>query len=155
MFLQASAQVIAFQTFKTALNKILTNRDVYRTVTVMYLLQCFYAEALLLADGTRDFDIPDIERDRSGEHYFLNVKNFGRYIRGKLLEKFNAYRGEPGLGGMDNCLGVNRAGKRKGCEEDLAKLLQGFERAQEWFVTEYLNGGGRETRVDGASKSSD
>ena len=155
MFLQAAAEVITKKTFELALGEILKNRDAYRTVTVMYLLQCFYAEALLRADGTSPHEIPDIERDRSGEHYFLNVNIFGRYIREKLLEKFNAFRGQPGLGGIDNCLGINRAGKRGGCEEDLKKLLQGFERAQEWFKTEYLDGGGRETRVDGASKSSD
>ena len=156
MFLQAAAEAITKRTFELALGEILKNRDAYRTVTVMYLLQCFYAEALLRADGTSPHEIPDIERDRSGEHYFLNVNIFGRYIRGKLLEKFNAFRGQPGLGGIDNCLGINRAGKRGGCEKDLVELLSGFETAQKWFVTKYLNGGGRETRVvDGASKSGD
>ena len=135
------AQCLTEGLFDEAVQHLLSDRKAYRTTTVLYLLQAFYAEAVLRESSpeVKIYDWTHVTKGQKSDHYFLNMDVFGTYISGKLIEKLNAYRGAPGMHGLDIACGTaGRPGKVKGCPEEHRRLLKAFKDAQDFFVKKYL-----------------
>lgn len=140
--------------FHESLESILSDKKAYRTATVMYMLQAFYAEALL-RETRLEVKTHDWDRDHhTREHYFLNLDVFGRYLRDKLVFKLNAKRGTPGLHGLDLMCGMaGRPGKVGGCPIEYERLIKTFNDAQRAFVETYLWQSDRDSRLRGSAAS--
>ena len=141
-----AAQILGESLFDEALESLLSDRQAYRTTTVLYLLQAFYGEALL-RESSPEVKLHDPEAyssfevtERRGRYkYFLNMDVFHEYLVCKLVFKLNAKRGTPGCHGLDIACGTaGRPGKVAGCPEEYKKLVQAFKDAQTDFVERYI-----------------
>ena len=137
-----ATQFLGESLFHEAIEDLLTDREVFRTVTVMYMLQAFYAEGLLRSTGILDGKSHEWVRDpATREHYFLNLEVFHNYLRDKLVFKLNSERSLPGFHGLDLMCGMaGRPGKVAGCPVEYKKLLKAFNSAQDGFVQNYIHG---------------
>ena len=151
-----ATQFLAESMFHEAIEELLTDKHVFRTVTVMYMLQAFYAEGLVRSTGVLEGKSHDWVRDpKTHEHYFLNLEVFHRYLRDKLVFKLNSERSKPGLHGLDLVCGMaGRPGKVAGCPVEYKKLLKAFNSAQDGFVDYYIHGRGRDARLRGSEVKS-
>jgi hypothetical protein len=135
--------------FEEATDSMLSDVRVYRTTTVLYMLQLFYAEAVI---RTSQDEVKINTAHRGRERNWVNMDVFGSYLRDKLVFKLNAKRGEPGLHGLDLMCGMaGRPGKVAGCREEYEQLLKAFDDAQKAFVDHYLRASASTRGVRGAS----
>jgi len=139
------------QLFRDATAQLFSDVRVYRTTTVLYLLQLFYAEAVIRKEDGEEITVAEDYDDTN----WLNMDVFGHYLRDKLVSKLNSERGKPGLLNVDICLGGVRPGKISGCNDEYEKLLTAFNDAQAGFIEYYLSGlSGRGTGSGGGFRGS-
>ena len=171
-FKKAMGFLVSFAPFQLGtlaeMTEVFSDINDYRKFTVMYLIRCFYLEALIRnsvseSDGTQIFEAASNDvrdpgddekwkyREDGLEKNWLNVDVFRNFLEDDLLQMLNAKRGRDCLAGADLlpcCVDRKSAGEVKGDQKEFEELKHQFTKLTKTF-TKGLEGSTSDSRATG------